>query len=93
MFYVDSVYQDTHTHSDTHIYNNNYLHSSLVITQVKGTVANVEVCMLLFLANTPLKLKMTQQHISSRAAAFSSTNVFYSIDVGVILYLKLYSRA
>ena len=43
----------------------NYLHSSLVITQVKGAVANPEVRMLLFLANTSLKLEMTQQHISS----------------------------
>lgn len=69
----NSVYPATHTHSDTHIYNIKYLHSSLVITQVKGAVANPEVRMLLFLANTSLKLEMTQQHISSRAAVFSNT--------------------
>ena len=62
-----------HTHTHTHTYNKKYLHCSLVITQVKGTVANPEVRMLLFLANTSLKLEMTQQHVSSRAAAFSDT--------------------
>ena len=33
-----------------------YLHSSLVITQVKSTVANPQVCMLLSLTNITLKL-------------------------------------
>ena len=33
-----------------------YLHSSLVITQVKSTVANPQVCMLLSLPNITLKL-------------------------------------
>lgn len=43
---------------------NVYLHSSLVIPQVKGTVANPEVCMLLLLSNTSLELKMTQSDIN-----------------------------
>ncbi len=62
----------SYTHSFRYIYSKKYLHSSLVITQVKGAVADPEVRMLLFLANTSLKLEMTQQHISSRAAALSN---------------------
>lgn len=34
----------------------NYLHSSLVIPQVEGTVADPEVCILLFLTDTSLEL-------------------------------------
>lgn len=51
----------------THI-QQEYLHCSLVITQMKGAVTNPEVCMLLFLSNTSLKLGMTakpQQQNSS----------------------------
>lgn len=70
---IYTMYPATHS-AFRHTYKTRkYLHSSLVITQVKGTVANPKVCMILFLANTSLKLEMTQQHISNKAAAFRTT--------------------
>lgn len=41
-----------------------YLHSSLMVSQMKSTVGNPEVCMLPFLSNASLKLEMKQQRLS-----------------------------
>lgn len=62
----------THTHLETYI-EQKYLHGPLVVPQVKGAVANPQICMLFFLSNTSLKLEMTQQKISSWAGAFTNT--------------------
>lgn len=53
------VHPVAHTHSETDIFKKKYLHSPFVVTQVKSTVANPEICMLLFLSNISLKLEGT----------------------------------
>lgn len=64
----------SHTHTHLEAYTDpKYLHGPLVIPQVKGAVANPQICMLFFLSNTSLKLEMTQQKISSWAGAFTDT--------------------
>lgn len=68
----DSTYKAAYTHSEIHTNTQKYLHSSLVITQVKGTIADPEICVLIFLSNTPVKLEVTQQNVSSRAAVLSN---------------------